>query len=57
LLEMRQAGAKTIAEDPATCVVYGMPKAAIERGAAERVAPLPRIASEILKIGAVKETA
>jgi two-component system chemotaxis response regulator CheB len=57
LLEMRQAGAKTIAEDPLTCVVYGMPKAAIERGAAERVAPLPRIANEILKIGAVKETA
>ena len=44
LLEMRQAGAKTIAQDEATCVVFGMPKEAIARGAAESVLSLPRIA-------------
>jgi len=35
LLEMRQAGARTIAQDEASSVVYGMPKAAVEIGAAE----------------------
>ena len=40
LLEMRQAGAMTIAQDEASCVVFGMPKEAIARGAAERVLPL-----------------
>lgn len=48
LLEMRQAGAATIAEHESTCVVFGMPKEAILRGAAERVVPLPKIAEEIL---------
>jgi two-component system chemotaxis response regulator CheB len=43
LLEMRQAGARTVAQDEATCVVFGMPKEAIRRGAAERVLPLPAI--------------
>jgi two-component system chemotaxis response regulator CheB len=44
LLAMREAGARTIAQDEATCVVFGMPKEAIALGAAEAVAPLPRIA-------------
>lgn len=47
LLEMRQAGARTIAQDEASCVVFGMPKEAIRRGAAERVLPLPSIASAL----------
>ena len=47
LLEMRNAGARTIAQDEETCVVFGMPKEAIERGAAEKVLPLERIADEI----------
>ncbi|MEO5349907.1 MAG: chemotaxis response regulator protein-glutamate methylesterase [Magnetococcus sp. YQC-3] len=51
LLEMRQAGALTIAEHESTCVVFGMPKEAIQRGAAERVVPLPKIAEEILSPG------
>jgi len=48
LLAMRQAGARTIAQDEATCVVFGMPKEAIERGAAEKVAPLHRIPGLLL---------
>ena len=43
LLAMRQAGAKTIAQDEASCVVFGMPKVAIERGAVERIGPLDSI--------------
>jgi two-component system chemotaxis response regulator CheB len=48
MLEMRRAGARTIAQDEATCVVYGMPKEAVNIGAAERVAPLNKITDEIL---------
>ena len=47
LLEMRQAGARTIAQDEASCVVFGMPKAAIALGAAEHVRNLTVIAREI----------
>ncbi|MBF0154999.1 MAG: chemotaxis response regulator protein-glutamate methylesterase [Magnetococcales bacterium] len=47
LLEMRQAGAITMAEHESSCVVYGMPKEAIERGAAEFIVPLPRIVDKI----------
>lgn len=49
LLEMREAGARTVGQDEASCVVYGMPKAAFELGAVERQAPLEKIASELLK--------
>lgn len=48
LLEMRNSGAKTIAQDEASCVVYGMPKAAVEIGAAERIKPLYDIPGTIL---------
>lgn len=51
LLEMRQAGAATIAQDEASCVVFGMPREAINRGAAERVLPLSALATEIIRIG------
>ncbi|MEP1600781.1 protein-glutamate methylesterase/protein-glutamine glutaminase [Ekhidna sp.] len=47
LLEMREAGAHTIAQDEKSCVVFGMPAAAIKMGAAERVLPLDRIAHAI----------
>jgi two-component system chemotaxis response regulator CheB len=50
LLAMRQAGASTVAQDEATSVVWGMPKVAIDVGAAERILPLPAIASEIVRI-------
>jgi two-component system chemotaxis response regulator CheB len=48
LLKMREAGARTIAQDESSCVVFGMPKVAIEMGAAEQVLPLSHIASGIL---------
>ena len=50
LLAMRKAGASTIGEDEASCVVYGMPKAAHENGAVERELPLSHIAEEILRL-------
>jgi two-component system chemotaxis response regulator CheB len=49
LLKMRHMGAHTIAQDEASCVVFGMPREAIQRGAAERVLPLPEIAAAILR--------
>ncbi|TCJ17152.1 chemotaxis response regulator protein-glutamate methylesterase [Parasulfuritortus cantonensis] len=49
MLAMRQAGAYTIAQDEASCVVYGMPKAAVEIGAVQEIAPLANIAGCILK--------
>jgi two-component system chemotaxis response regulator CheB len=48
LLEMRNSGAKTVAQDEASCVVYGMPKAAVDIGAAERIKPLYDIPGTIL---------
>ncbi|HUX64780.1 chemotaxis response regulator protein-glutamate methylesterase [Sulfuricella sp.] len=48
LLEMRQANACTIAQDEASCVVFGMPKEAIKRGAAEKIVPLSAIPGEII---------
>jgi two-component system chemotaxis response regulator CheB len=50
LLEMREAGAFTIAQDEESCVVFGMPKEAIKLGAAERVLPLHAIASHVTTI-------
>lgn len=48
LLSMRKAGAPTIGQDEATCVVYGMPKEAAALGAVQIVSPLSGIASHIL---------
>jgi two-component system chemotaxis response regulator CheB len=48
LLKMRQAGARTIAQDESTCVVFGMPREAIRAGAAGRVVALPGIPQAIL---------
>ena len=45
LLEMKEAGAKTAAQDEQTCVVYGMPKEAVKLGAADRVLPLEKLAN------------
>jgi len=48
LLEMRHAGASTIGQDEASCVVYGMPKAARECGATEIELPLGKIPAHVL---------
>jgi two-component system chemotaxis response regulator CheB len=48
LLEMREAGALTIAQNEATCVVFGMPREAIRRGAAKYVVPLESIATTLM---------
>jgi two-component system chemotaxis response regulator CheB len=47
LLEMRQAGAYTVAQDEESCIVFGMPKEAIDHGGVMKVLPLNRIAAEI----------
>ena len=49
LLEMKQAGSHTIAQDEASCVVFGMPKEAIAAGAASAVLPLQNIAHHLLE--------
>jgi two-component system chemotaxis response regulator CheB len=49
LKEMRDAGARTVAQDEASCVVFGMPKEAIRLDAAERIAPLGELARIILR--------
>ncbi|MBX9635503.1 MAG: chemotaxis response regulator protein-glutamate methylesterase, partial [Magnetospirillum sp.] len=51
LLEMRNAGAYTVAQDEESCVVFGMPKEAILRGAAEKVVGLTAIPREIARLG------
>jgi two-component system chemotaxis response regulator CheB len=48
MLEMKQAGAVTIAQDESTCVVFGMPREAIKRNAVDKVLPLESIAGAIL---------
>jgi two-component system chemotaxis response regulator CheB len=50
LLKMRQAGARTIAQNEATCVVFGMPREAINLGAAEQILPLLAIPEGILTV-------
>jgi two-component system, chemotaxis family, response regulator WspF len=48
LLKLRQTGWHTIAQDEASCVVYGMPKAAVERRAATEVLPLGLIGAAVV---------
>lgn len=50
MLAMRQAGARNLAQDEATSVVFGMPKVAYERGGAERLLPLDRIAPAVIDL-------
>lgn len=50
LKEMREAGAMTVAQDEATCVVYGMPKEAVKLDAVERIMPLGEIPGAILAV-------
>ncbi len=48
LLNMKEAGAKTLAQDEDSCVVFGMPKEAIKLGAADKIVPLNKIPENIL---------
>ena len=57
LLEMRNAGAHTLGQDEASCVVYGMPRVAQEIGAVERQLPLSRLSSAILDLCAASPRA
>jgi len=50
LLEMKKAGASTIAQNEQTCVVFGMPKEAIKLGAADKILPLEDIAAEMMRM-------
>jgi len=47
LLEMRQAGSRTLAQDEESCVVFGMPKEAIKRGGVEKTVALSDVAREV----------
>ncbi|KFF49817.1 chemotaxis protein [Gammaproteobacteria bacterium MFB021] len=49
LLKMRQAGSHTVAQDEASCVVFGMPKEAIALGGAEEIVSLPDIARHLVQ--------
>ncbi len=51
LKEMHDAGARTVAQDEASCVVFGMPKEAVRLGGVDRVVPLERIPGEIIAYG------
>jgi two-component system, chemotaxis family, protein-glutamate methylesterase/glutaminase len=55
LCEMKEAGAATIAQDEASCVVFGMPKEAISRGAVDVVVPLERIAGTAISVRSLQE--
>ncbi len=50
LLRMKEAGAFTIAQDEASCVVFGMPRVAIEKGAAREVLPLDGIPGRLVQL-------
>lgn len=50
LLKMREAGARTVAQDEHSCVVFGMPKEAIRQGGVEKVVPLNQITRHLLEM-------
>jgi two-component system chemotaxis response regulator CheB len=50
LLKLRQAGAFTIGQDDQSCVVYGMPKVAYEKGAVMKQLPLAEIPKELMRL-------
>ena len=48
MLKMKEAGAKTIAQDEKSCIVFGMPKEAIAGGGVDKIVPLEKISQSIL---------
>lgn len=55
LCAMRRAGARTLAQDQATSVVFGMPRVAFERGGAERLVPIDQMAASTLRLLAERQ--
>ena len=53
MLKMKRAGARTVAQDEASCVVFGMPREAIRAGAVDRIVPLDRVAAELTALSAL----
>jgi len=57
LLNMREAGAHTLAQDEESCVVFGMPKEAIKQGGAEVVLPLENVTEQLIKFACANRMA
>lgn len=55
MLELRQLGVHTLAQDEQTSVVWGMPGAAVKLGAVEEILPLPKIAPRLLELCALRD--
>jgi two-component system, chemotaxis family, protein-glutamate methylesterase/glutaminase len=53
MFKMKRAGARTIAQDEASCVVFGMPREAIRMGGVDRVLPLHQVAAELTALSAL----
>lgn len=49
--EMYDAGAQTVAEHSSTCLIFGMPKVAIDMGGVDKIVPLDKIPQEIIAFG------
>ena len=52
--EMHDAGAFTIAQDQATCIVYGMPGEAVKNGGVDKIVPLQNIAQTMLSAAMIR---
>lgn len=57
LLNMRKAGARTIAQDESSCVVFGMPMEAIKLGGAEKIVPLTQVTQTMIAMAQGKALA
>jgi two-component system chemotaxis response regulator CheB len=57
LLQMRNAGARTLGQDEKSCLIYGMPRVAWQMGAVETEVPLSRLAEQVLEACAVQRPA
>ena len=50
MLEMKEMGGFNLAQDEASCVVFGMPAEAIKHGGVDRILPLPQIAEAVVRL-------
>ncbi len=49
-VSMRETGARTIAQDESTSVVFGMPRVAFQRGGTDKLVPIYKVASEVMSM-------